>query len=455
MLRRALGASRRSVLTIGAAATAAALTRGVGTAWAAPPGAPLADRQRATLFLDVMMDAHTPSGELGLPQSYSDQVGLYTTAFTYDAALTVLAYLLDERPASADRARRIGEALVYAQQHDPYVNDGRLRQAYAVGPYTRDDVEQPDGLVHPNGTVNIGGPFEFTGSGTGEQAWAGLALCGLFRDTGDGEFLGAAVRLGEWVVRVASSPGRLGGFTDGLDRIGTPIGLVSTARNAELVAFFGQLADLTGDRTWQTHRDEARRFVAAMWNPVQQAFAAVSDGVTIDRGQLILEAQTHAWLALRDLNHIGCLHYVARHLMATDTAARPNSTLIGSQQFTGVTFSAASLAADPAIPIEPGLPKPDPNAVWFEGTAQYACALHNSSAGALDSSNQLQTLTAAQAQLGAGQTVADQPLPPGAGVVATTSPLRVGAAGSGYYPARHVAATAWYLLAAAGTNPLR
>jgi hypothetical protein len=32
--------------------------------------------------------------------------------------------------------------------------------------------------------------------------------------------------------------------------------------------------------------------------------------------------------------------------------------------------------------------------------------------------------------------------------------VHVGYVRSGYYPARHVGATAWYVLAAAGVNPL-
>jgi hypothetical protein len=39
-------------------------------------------------------------------------------------------------------------------------------------------------------------------------------------------------------------------------------------------------------------------------------------------------------------------------------------------------------------------------------------------------------------------------------VVAATSPLSVGFIESGYYPARSVAATAWFVLATTGVNPL-
>ncbi|MDT5036671.1 MAG: hypothetical protein QOE03_1856 [Micromonosporaceae bacterium] len=458
-MRQATTVSRRALLLagVGAGATTvlaggAATLVGAGRAEARPLAGP---RAGAMTFLDLMMDAHPDGGDLRLPQSYSDQVGLYATGFTYDAALAILAYLADDRDTSEARAHRLGEALYYAQQHDPGYSDGRLRQAYNVGPYTRAGVEQPDGLVRPDGTVNIGGAYGFIGSGTGEHAWAGLALCALHQRTGDGRMVGAAVRIADWIGRVCRSDGPLGGFTDGVDRAGQPLRGVGTAHNADLVAFFGQLAAVTGDQGWLGQRDAAARFVTAMWDPRDQIFhSGTADGRTVDRAFTVLDAQTHSWLALRDLDHVGCLDTVDRKLTVTDTAVRPNSTLVGAQTVTGVTLSSGSRTADPQTPIEPGLPRPDLDAVWLEGTAQYAAALRHSPLGALDTGTRLSALTAAQADLGVGQTVADRRLPDDAGLIAASSPVHVGYVRSGYFPARHVAATAWYVLAAAGVNPL-
>jgi len=437
------------------AGLATAAAGAVPRAAAQPPGVPADARQRALSFLDAMLDAHQVSGALRLPQSYSDQVGLYTTAYVYDAALAVLAYLADDLAASADRALLIGQSLVYAQQHDPQYSDGRIRTAYTVGPYTRGGVEQPDGFVRPDGSVNIGGAFGFTGSGTGEISWAGLALCALHERTDDRRYLDGAVRLGEWIVGNCTSAGPLGGFTAGVDRNGTPIPTVTTAHNASMSALFTRLAGLTGDRTWLTHSVAAARFVAGMWNPVLEVFhSGTLDGATIDVSSVRLESQTQSWLAVGTPDNVGCLDSVARQLTVTDTTARPNSALTGQQTFTGATVSSASITADPNTPIEPGLPGPDPDAVWLEGTAQYAAALYHSPLGTLDAVTQLQTLTAAQARLGNGQTVADQPIAAG-GLVAATSPLDLGFTASGYYPALHTGATAWFLLAAAGVNPLR
>src|SRR5262249_59372793 len=87
---------------------------------------------RAYSFLDEMMDAYAQGSTLRLIQSYSDQQGLLSTAFTYDNAQVIHAYLMRGRGDDIDRARTLGDSLLYAQQHDPNFNDGRLRQAYFV-----------------------------------------------------------------------------------------------------------------------------------------------------------------------------------------------------------------------------------------------------------------------------------------------------------------------------------
>jgi hypothetical protein len=450
---------RRALLAAGIGGVSilsGAVLGGAVPAAAQSPVVPRASRRRAIGFLDAMMDAYPGSGELRLPQSYSDQVGLFATAFSYDAALAVLAYLADERAESDDRARLIGQSLIYAQQHDPQFSDGRIRQAYNVGPYVRGGVEEPYGLVLPSGTVNVGGAYGFLGSGTGECAWVGLALCALHRRTADGRAIGGALRLGEWIMNNCRSPGPLGGFSAGFDRRGDRMGWVSTGQNADLSALFGELTALTGERSWLRQRDEAARFVASMWDPVAQRFHSGSvDGITVERTAVLLESQTHSWLALGDLDQAGCLDVADRQLTVTDHPDRPNSALTGEQTFTGVTVSSQSRTVDPDTPIEPGLPAPDPDAVWLEGTAQYAIALHHSALGALEYYRRMQTLLAAQVTLGEGQTVAGQPLPADGALLAATSPLHAGYVDSGYFPVAHVAATAWYVLATTGTNPLR
>ena len=76
------------------------------------------------------------------------------TAYTYDNALALLAFLADGTPDSIRRARLIGDAFVWASRHDRTFTDGRLRSAYQAG-----DVDLPSGwLPHDRpGTARVPG----------------------------------------------------------------------------------------------------------------------------------------------------------------------------------------------------------------------------------------------------------------------------------------------------------
>jgi hypothetical protein len=459
-----LRVTRRAVLGAGAGSLVAGwVIGGTGAGAAAAPGvasgASLVDHpsiRAGVRFLDQMMDAYPDYGTLRLPQSHTDQVGLHATAFTYDAALAILAYLTDTRPESLDRARLLGDALCYAQDNDPDFADGRLRQAYNVGPYTLGDTEQPDGFVTADGTVNIARQFRFLGSGTGDLSWAGLGLATLARRTLDAQYLAAALRLGEWVVTNCATESPLGGFRAGIDREYRPLRRAETAHNATLAALFGELYALSGDLRWRQRRQVAANFVERTWQPDGGFYYPGSaDGRAVTRLPVTTETQVAAQLALRRPDRAHCLDWLAAELAVTDSDASPNSVLGPDETVSGVTFSNYSPLADPDVPIEPGLPRPDPDAVWLEGTGQLACALLDRAApGDLDVAlGHLNTLAIGQDTLGTGQTVADGSVEPGTGLVAASSPLHTGIGDSGYYPCRHVAATAWFLLAATSTNP--
>jgi hypothetical protein len=457
------------VLAAGLGSAVAGWVTGVagpgGTAAVAAPGGAvggsLAEHPSllaAVRFLDQMMDAYPDYGTLRLPQSHTDQVGLHSTAFSYDAALTILAYLADARPDALDRARLLGEALRYAQNHDPDFADGRLRQAYSVGPFTLGDTEQPDGFVRPDGTVNIAREYRFIGSGTGDLAWVGLAFAALARRTLDARYLASAVRLGEWIVTTCGTEAPLGGFRAGVDRMYRLLRNAETAHNATLVALFGELYALTGEARWRQRRQTAANFVERTWEPTAGFYYRGSaEGRTVARVPVTAEAQALAHLALRRPDRSRCLDWLAAELAVTDTDASPNSVLGPDDTISGVTFSDYAPLADPTVPIEPGLPRPDPDAVWLEGTGQLACALLDRAApGDLGTAlGHLNTLAIGQDTLGTGQTVADRPIEPGTGLVAASSPLHTGIEDTGYYPCRSVAATAWFLLAATSTNPYR
>ncbi|MFJ8636074.1 Tat pathway signal sequence domain protein [Streptomyces sp. NPDC093568] len=429
---------------------------GAGTAYAAPgrSSAP----HRAHTFLAAAMDAYPDHGPTRLAQSYTDQAGLFSTAFTYDNALAILALLAARTAGGRERAVVLGDALLYAQAHDPGYDDGRLRQAYNVGPYTfYDGSRQPDGFVRADGAVNVGTQFGFTGTAVGDMAWAGIALTALARRTGERRFLRGAVRIGEWIERNGRTDEPLGGYKFGVDGGNQRLPFTSTEHNTDLVCLFGRLARLTRDGVWTQRRVRARDFVLRMWEADGGFFyTGTNDGVTVNKSPIPEDTQTWTHLALDSRAHARSLDWAARELAVLDHAGRRNSTVPAGQSYEGVTFSSASLLANEDAPIADSQPKPDRNGVWFEGTAHLALALRERGGRADEARARrlMDSLERAQERLGGGQTVGGRALPEGVGVVSASSPLDTGF-GFGYYPYRHVGATAWYLMAAARHNPLR
>ena len=168
--------SRRAVLGAGAALGAAVplLVTGTSPAVAAAPqnlpgGSSAAARsaRSALTFLQQVTDAYATKG-FRLAQSYDDS-RISDIGFIYDNALTCMALLA---AGDVTRARAIGDALLYAQDHDPE-QDGRLRQSYHVGAF-----------VNADKTPNPGWEFGLTGTAVGDMAWTGLALAQLAHRTG-------------------------------------------------------------------------------------------------------------------------------------------------------------------------------------------------------------------------------------------------------------------------------
>ncbi|MBV9280167.1 MAG: Tat pathway signal sequence domain protein [Chloroflexi bacterium] len=439
------------------AGAVAASPRGTARQVVGPVGEASIDR--AYSFLDFMMDAYQQGTTTRLTQSYSDQQGLQSTAFVYDNALQILAYVPSTRSAvRLARARVLGDSLLYAQQHDPVYHDGRLRDAYFVAP----------SFVQPDGTVQLAGaPFYFYGSAVGNMAWAGLALVRLYALTRNGPYLDGAERLGAWIVANAYDTRGAGGYTGGVDAGNNKLMYKATEHNIDVYAFFTILAGLTGNATytglsqsWSQLARHALTFVQAMWNPDGGFFwtGTGNDGATINKSVIPEDVQTWSYLAMRDNAYARSIDWATSNLAVTDTPQSINSSLSGNQSFSGVTFSNAS--KHPVPPSFSYAPV-DPDGVWFEGTGHAADALLYRNAPAsggvfrIDrqlASYYLGNIELAQEQLGKGQTVGGKQIPAGTGIQASSSPLDTGF-GYGYFPHLHIGATSWYILAALGSNP--
>jgi hypothetical protein len=295
----------------------------------------------------------------------------------------------------------------------------------------------------------------------------------LFRATGGQRFLDGALKLGKWIVTNAFDTRGPGGYTGGVDGGNNPFTYKSTEHNIDVYALFRLLAQLTHDQVypglsqpWSALAAHALSLITAMWNPTGQFFYTGTnpDGVTINPSPIPEDVQTWSFLALRDPAFAGSLAWARGNLATTDTPQSYNSTLTGNLTFSGVTFSSVSRHPASLQPPNSFTPGPDPDGVWFEGTAHLATALllRNGSgdddralAGDQDAaSGLLRNIRAAQAQLGQNQTVGGQAIPNGNGLMAASSPLDTGF-GFDYFPNLHIGATSWYLIAAQRVNPFR
>ena len=461
--------SRRSLLSLASAAAAGAA---LPTVTAAPAHAQvnlsrlagdaaglLRSADRAFTFQNLMMDAYASGSTVRLAQSYSDEA-LGATAFTYDNAVAIQAYLASGERDTVERAKTLGDGLLYAQAHNFPVADGRFAQAYFV------NVAAGDGsgaYITP-----AAAPFYFYGSAVGDQAWAGMALAQLFGRTRDPRYLAGAIKAANWIVTNTYSTVGAGGYSFGAvinpsnQSVPSTNGK-ATEHNIDVFAFFTMLARLTGGGsagngvTWTALAQHALQFVTAMYNPAGPFFytGTLGDQATINPSPIPEDTQTWSYLATFSQAWRGTIDWALTNLQTTDTAGAPHSSLTGSQRISGLVFSTASLTTSVY----------DPNAVWLEGTAHTATALiaralhgGDSLGGILgDLGGALRLLgqcEKAQALLGAGKTVGGRPIPQGLGLLAATSILDTGF-GYTYGPSLHLGATGWYLLAALAGNPFQ
>jgi hypothetical protein len=416
--------------------------------------------EKAYDFQNTMMDAYATGSTVRLIESYSDQGGLESTAFTYDNAVSIHAYLVRGSRDDLARAEVLGNGLIYAQSTNFPFNDGRFAQGYFVN---QEATDGSGAFITPAAF-----PFYFYTSAVGDQAWAGMALAQLYRRTGNKIYLNAALKVANWIVANTYNTLGPGGYSYGttINQFNQSVPSTngkSTEHNIDTFAFFTMLQQLTNNAkasngsTWRSLAEHALTFVVAMYNTTGGYFytGTLGDQITINTFPIPEDVQTWSYLALLDNKFKKTIDWALDNLQTTDTAASTNSSLTGSETFTGLDFDTASLITT----------QYDPNAVWLEGTSHTIAALTAraiAGGGGLGSTIRdletalklVETCQKAQTQLGVGQTIDGTAIPAGDGLVASTSSMDTGF-GYGYFPNLHIGATGWYLIAAQGGNPFQ
>ena len=374
---------------------------------------------RAAAFLTGGMDGYGTGATLRLPRSYTGgfvgpgaQFGPdgYESSFVYDDALVIAALLHRGGSNEVTRATVLGDALLYAQQHDT-VPDGRLRASYLPHPF-----------ITAAGTPYVGGFSTYTGN----MAWAGMAWCRLYAATGDQRYLDGALRAANWIENNARDTRGAGGYTGGVraaDETGTQLTAITwkaTEHNIDTGAFFAMLAQQSGDHGWAQRSQDAFRFVSTMKADDGRLWTGTGfDGVTPNHDNVPEDVQTWSYLATLDPAYSHSVDWAIDRLSATDG------------QFNGVSFSTA-----------------DTSKVWFEGTAHLLAALNVRQ-------HQGDSALAADLVRSLGAAQSSAPNTDGRGIVAASHDGLQTGEGDIYYASLHTGSTAWYLLAASGGNPFR
>jgi hypothetical protein len=328
------------------------------------------------------------------------------TAWTYDNALALLAFLARGTDDDLAAARSLADALVYAQIHDSDFNDGRLRDAYHAEVFIRED-----------GTVNV----DRGGSATGNMAWTVLALARAWERLGDDAYLAAAGRLGQWIFHQTHDERGAGGYTGGLAEGGGQFSWKATEHNADVYAAYMNLYRATSDPVWRERAMSAKRFLHTMWNEEGGFFwtGTTGDGVTVNPSPIPEDAQSWTLLVLGEPERYGLgLAWVGATLYYETC---PDCAAVSGYRFSDLGY-----------------------ACWPEGTAHMALAWQ--AAGEADRAEELlQSLRAVRLPVPG---MAGEAIPAACGTDAVTD---YGWA----YPAGvpHIGATAWYLLAELGHNP--
>lgn len=393
--------------------------------------APQNDNQSITFYLDDIRYDKSHLDALRFLVSYQtlcttedfDTI-LRNVAFTYDNALALIAFTaLGYR----ERAKMLADALVYAQAHDRYYTDGRLRNAYQAGdlilppgwtPNDREDTARMPGWWDPE-EQKWYEDEEFVGSGTGNLAWAMIALLNYYETWGGEPYLTTAITLGNWIEDHTRDTRGAGGYTGGY--IGwepdpTPLLWKSTEHNLDLYVAFERLYQITREETWHEQAQHAQNFLEAMWNDEEGFYwtGTLTDGVTVNTQTIPLDAQTWSLLAF------GPNERTRRAIAYAETY---HCATYGDYE--GFDFN------------------DDQDMPWFEGTGQMVVSYW-----ALEDTNQarfyLSELREVQATAPNGN---------GKGIVAAPADGLTTGFDWLYFNRLHVGATAWFIFAERCYNP--
>lgn len=367
------------------------------------------------------------------------------SAHTYDNALAMIALAEaarntgmreDLRKGARSRLKIMAEAVHLAMTSDRYYTDGRLRNVYWGGPEILDSKHHArlNGWFSEKRKRWLEDGYDVS-TYTGNMAWMGLAMIEawttLQAPDKQGVYLADAIRLTDWIDAHTRATDSLGGFTGGYDgpdpdkehpNSSSKILWRATEHNLDIVALANHLHDITQDQRWQDMSLHARGFVDKMFNPKEGHYwtGTLPDG-NLNKSVIPLDCQTWAALTLGDKPE-------TRRAVAWALKKLSSMGTVNKQKITGYSFGSRH------------------KGIWSEGTAQMALAC-----GVLGMSEEQN-----RSKLSLGVLQSMHPKGNGMGIVATCEEFQsTGFGENKYFAIPHIGATAWFILAQTGSNPMR
>lgn len=236
----------------------------------------------------------------------TDNIYIRNAAFSYDNALAAMAFLSAGCRAEAEE---LLDAFVYAVENDRY-QSGRVRNAYAAGDITSfpgwNDAARVPGWYDAVSGQWYEDRYQ-TGSNVGNTSYVALALLQYDALYSSGKYLETAAALMDWVIGSCSDgmPGFTGGY-DGWPEGGADTTYVFTYKsiehNIDAYAAFRQLYLRTGEQRYADAAESALTLIRTMYDENLEVFytGTTDDGVTPSTGNIVLDAQVWACMALGD-----------------------------------------------------------------------------------------------------------------------------------------------------------
>ncbi|MFH0732774.1 MAG: hypothetical protein V2A72_07640 [Candidatus Omnitrophota bacterium] len=355
-------------------------------------------------------------------------------AFTYDNALSIIAFLANPNQGNLARAKILCKSLMWAQ--DNIGNDGSFRNSYDAKQELKAGYSQP--TYDP----------DFLIKNSGNNAWTIISLMQYYRNSGDTDstfkagLLDAAVDAGDFIHNNLYDSTTQKGYYYGFDQNGALQKNKSTECNIAIYAAFAQLYGLTNnDGKWLTRANIAKAFIDTMQRTQSSNSKWLVCGVDTNGVPLtnnVVSDCNLLYVLGKDMLQTQAKYYLN---YVTDSTANKlwtnyvtGSGYSDTTNFIGVDFGhyGTTEGAD---------------GVWFEGTAQLAsvCAYLNTTGNKQKASEYLESLKLAQCSSKYANYKA---------INAASTVITTGFGGWYYYPFPHVGASAWYIGANRNYNVL-